>query len=159
MINSDDEKFMRLALNQAQLGVEQGQTPFGACIVKEGQVIAAAYNHVWADTDITAHAEIMAIRDACQKQHQVFLEGTTLYSTLEPCPMCFSAAHWARIGRIVYGLSIADAQKFGFNELAITNKTLTEISFTNLEIVPNVLRAENLMLWQEWASRPDKKVY
>src|SRR5688572_18464025 len=107
-----DEQFMRLALAKARDGVEGGQSPFGACVVREGRVVACVHNVVWATTDITAHAEVHALRQACRELGTIDLSGSTIYSTCEPCPMCFSACHWARTTRIVYGASIADATSF-----------------------------------------------
>jgi tRNA(Arg) A34 adenosine deaminase TadA len=103
----------------------EGQ-PFGACIVKDGEVIACDHNVVWASTDITAHAEVYAIRNACKKLDSIDLSGCTIYSTCEPCPMCFTAIHWARIGRIVCGARIEDAKKYGFNELSVSNHELRD---------------------------------
>ncbi|HEO64204.1 MAG TPA: nucleoside deaminase, partial [Candidatus Omnitrophica bacterium] len=103
---NDHDDFMRLAVSKAEHGIKAGQTPFGACIVKNGKVIVCQHNAVWQNTDITAHAEIAAIREACRKLNSIDLSGCTIYSTTEPCPMCFTAIHWAKISRIVYGTSI-----------------------------------------------------
>ena len=109
-VETVDEKFMRLAINKAKQGIKQGQTPFGACISKDGEVISCVHNIVWESLDITAHAEISAIREACKKLNTVDLSGCVIYSTCEPCPMCFSACHWAKISKIVYGAQIEDAK-------------------------------------------------
>lgn len=155
----DDKKFMRLAFNKARQGIEKWQTPFGACIVKNGKVISCSHNVVWRKTDITAHAEIAAIREACKKLKTVDLSGAVIYSTCEPCPMCLGACHWAKISRIVYGTRIADAKKAGFSELTITNKKVKKAGRTPIKIVADFLREENLELFKLWAKRPDKKVY
>src|SRR5437588_11290140 len=97
------EHWMRLAIETARHGIEQGQTPFGACIVRGDDLIVASHNVVWQTTDITAHAEITALREACRALRTIDLSGCTIYSTCEPCPMCFSACHWARLDRTVYG--------------------------------------------------------
>jgi guanine deaminase len=154
-----DEQFMRLALAKARDGVEGGQTPFGACVVQEGRVVACVHNVVWATTDVTAHAEVHAIREACRALGTIDLSGCTIYSTCEPCPMCFSACHWARIARIVFGASIADAASFGFNELPITDARLKELSGSPVAIVPDCLREEALELFHFWASRPGRQAY
>ncbi|RMF64870.1 MAG: nucleoside deaminase [Calditrichaeota bacterium] len=154
-----DEEFMRMAIEKAREGVRNGQTPFGACIVKNGEVITCVHNVVWATTDITAHAEVHAIREACRKLHTIDLSGCTIYSTCEPCPMCFSACHWARISRIVYGARIEDAQNGGFNELAISNSKMKEMGNSPVEIVGDFLREENRALFEEWIALEDKKVY
>ncbi|MDD2703568.1 MAG: nucleoside deaminase, partial [Candidatus Omnitrophica bacterium] len=104
---------MRLAINKAVQGIRKGQTPFGACIVKGNRVISLAHNSVWRDTDITAHAEINAVRKACKKLKTIDLSGCVIYSTCEPCPMCFAACHWAGISAIIFGARIADARRSG----------------------------------------------
>src|SRR5690606_17326034 len=98
-VDEQDAKYMQMALDACRHGVDLDQTPFGACIVRDGEVLACTYNQVWAGQDPTAHAEVMAIRMACRDLEAVHLEGATIYSTTEPCPMCFSAIHWAKIGR------------------------------------------------------------
>jgi len=158
-MTKEDEKFMRIALNKAKQGVENKQTPFGCCIVKDGKVIASAHNVVWKTTDITAHAEITAIRKACKKLKSISLKGCTLYSTTEPCPMCFSACHWADITRIVYGTSIKDAKKFGFKELVISDKKMLTLGGIAIKLTPGVLRKENLEFWKQWSKRKDKRTY
>ena len=91
MPTSVDERFMRLAIARAHEGVASGQSPFGACVVKDGAVVSCEHNVVWRTTDITAHAEIHAIRVACARLQSIELPGCVIYSTCEPCPMCFSA--------------------------------------------------------------------
>src|SRR5208283_2063775 len=113
--------WMRLAIQTTRTGIATGQSPFGAVIVKHNQLVVAAHNIVWHSTDITAHAEVTAIRQACTKLQTIDLRGCTIYSTTEPCPMCFSAIHWAKINVLVYGNSIADAKSIGFNELPISS--------------------------------------
>ncbi|MDP8234170.1 MAG: nucleoside deaminase [Candidatus Saelkia tenebricola] len=154
-----DEKFMSLAIEEASRGVKNGQTPFGACIVRGEEVIVSAHNVVWQDVDITAHAEINAIRGACKKLGIVDLSGYVIYSTCEPCPMCFSACHWAKISKIVYGVCIEDAQKFGFSELTISNDKMVSIGGSLIEITGGILKEENLELFGLWSERKDKKVY
>lgn len=159
MIKKQDLKFMRLAIEKAKAGVKMGQTPFGACIVKNDQVVACSHNIVWKNTDITAHAEITAIRVACKKLKTIDLLGCTIYSTCEPCPMCFSACHWARISRIVYGASIKDAANFGFNELAVSNFTLKKIGKSVIKITSGLLLKEIVELFKFWQKQSKAKVY
>src|SRR3954463_11940830 len=115
-----DETYMRMAIAKAREGLALGQSPFGACIVRDRDVLACEHNVVWRTTDATAHAEVTAIRAACKHVGDIKLTGATLYSTTEPCPMCFAAIHWAGIARIVYAASIADAQRAGFSELSLS---------------------------------------
>jgi tRNA(Arg) A34 adenosine deaminase TadA len=157
--SKDDEAFMRLAIEKTREGIANGQTPFGACIVKDGRVIACAHNVVWGTMDITAHGEIAAIRGACRSLKAIDLSGSVIYSTTEPCPMCFSAIHWSRIKRIVYGASIADARAAGFNELAISNDAMKSESGSSVESVGGCLRAECVALFKEWKDSGHAKVY
>ncbi len=154
-----DDIFMKLAIERAHEGIRKGQTPFGACIVKDRNVLVTAYNTVWKDMDITAHAEINAIREACRKLKDVSLSGCTIYTTCEPCSMCFSACHWARIKRIVYGASIEDSKKFGFNEIMLPNLVIREFERDGIEITRDHLREECLNLFKIWSRRRDKRVY
>src|SRR5574341_2624438 len=108
---------MRLAIDMARKGAEQGQSPFGACIVRDDEVVACEHNAVLATMDSTAHAEVQAIRTACRALNTIDLSACTIYSTCEPCPMCFGACHWAKISRIVYGAGIDDALRLGFRQL------------------------------------------
>jgi guanine deaminase len=154
-----DEHFMRLAIAKAREGIERGQSPFGACVVKLEAVVSCVHNIVWQTTDITAHAEVHALRDACQKLGTINLSGCTIYSTCEPCPMCFSACHWARISRIVYGARIADAQECGFNELPIPNETMKQLGHSPIAVSGDCLRDENRELLASWHQRANRRVY
>lgn len=156
---NEQEKYMRMAVAKAQEGIRKGQTPFGACIVRDGEILSCAHNAVWDTMDITAHAEVCAIREACQDARSVDLEGSIIYSTCEPCPMCFSACHWARIGTIVYGARIADAQEAGFHEMVISNDQMKKIGGSPLNIIPDVLRRECVALFNVWSQYEDKKAY
>ena len=154
-----DIKFMRLAIEKALKGVKKGQTPFGACIVKGNKIIACAHNIVWKSCDITAHAEIHAIRMACESLKNIDLSGCTIYSTCEPCPMCFSAVHWSKISRIVFGARIKDAKQNGFNELSVSNLKLAELGKNKIRITSGVLRKENLALFTYWKKLAKAHVY
>ncbi|MCX7014451.1 MAG: nucleoside deaminase [Candidatus Sumerlaeota bacterium] len=155
----DDRDFMRRAIACARQGIGVGQTPFGACIVHDGALVAAEHNSVWAETDSTAHAEIRAIRGACRALQTVDLSGCAIYSTCEPCPMCFAACHWARLDRIVYGASIADARAAGFSELTISNDEMKRLGGSRIEIVGGVLRDEAAALFREWREGGKAKTY
>jgi tRNA(Arg) A34 adenosine deaminase TadA len=156
---SNNEQFMQLAIDKAKEGVDNGQSPFGACIVKNGKVIACEHNIVWESTDITAHAEIHAIRKANHKLNSIELSGCVIYSSCEPCPMCFTAIHWARIDRIYYGASIEDAKRFGFNELTVSNEMLKNHGNSKVEVEGDFMREKCIELFEYWASKKDKKTY
>ena len=158
-VSNQDEQFMRLAIEKARDGVKKGQTPFAACIVKECKVIACCHNLVWKNTDITAHAEITAIRAACKKLNKIDLSGCIIYSTCEPCPMCFAAIHWARIARIVFGSAIKDAKSCGFNELQLSNLALKKLAGDKVRIKPAVLLKENIALFEFWQKQKKARAY
>jgi guanine deaminase len=115
------DPFMKAAFDEAVIGIAAGDGgPFGAVIVKEGAIIARAHNEVVKSNDPTAHAEIIAIRKAAAKLNDFNLKGCTLYTTGEPCPMCFSAIQWAHIDKVYYCNTKADAAEIGFDDTFIT---------------------------------------
>lgn len=114
------KSFMKIAVDEAKLGVaNRDGGPFGAVIVKDGTVIAKGHNQVVATHDPTAHAEVVAIREAAKKLGRFDLSDCILYTTCEPCPMCYSAAHWAKIKKIYFGASRSDAADAGFDDAYI----------------------------------------
>lgn len=151
--------FMQLAIDACLRGIALGQAPFGACIVRGDEIVATTHNRVWLDTDITAHAEIGAIRDACRKLHAIKLTDCDIYSTTEPCPMCFSAIHWAGMRRIYYGCTIADAQASGFSELTISNQQMKTSGGSTVEIIGPMRRQACRELFDAWLRRADRKGY
>jgi tRNA(Arg) A34 adenosine deaminase TadA len=104
-----DEKFMRLAIATAREGIANGQEPFGACIIKGEEVISVAHNTTIEDMDVTAHAEMNAIREACRKLKTTNLSECVIYATFKPCPMCHAACERANISRIYYGAGPEDS--------------------------------------------------
>lgn len=153
------EYFMQLAIDVCRQGIQKGQSPFGACIVKDGKIISSEHNIVWETTDITAHAEVHAIRSACAKRNVIDLSGCTIYSTCEPCPMCFSACHWAKIDRIVFGTSIVDAQEVGFNELPISSVDMKKLGNSGIELIGGVLYDACKQLFVDWEFQFPDKLY
>lgn len=156
---STHEHYMRMAIRKTMEGIRKGQSPFGACIVKKGKLITCVHNTVWQSTDITAHAEIHAIRQACRKLGTIDLSGSTIYSTCEPCPMCFSACHWARISTIVFGARIKDAERSGFHELTVSNRRMQSMGGSRITLVEGVLRDEALNLFRLWRAQKHPKPY
>jgi guanine deaminase len=155
----DDERFMRMAIEQAHAGVRAGQSPFGAVIVRDGEVVCAVHNRVWETTDITAHAEVVALREACRALGTIDLGGCTIYSSTEPCPMCFSAIHWANVDRIVFGTSIGDADRAGFRELSISNEEMKERGGSHVEVVRGVLAEEAQEAFDRFLEVAEGKLY
>jgi len=154
-----DRQFMLLAIEVARRGIECGQTPFGAVIVRDGQVLAEAHNTVWQDGDPTAHAEINAVRRAAAAVGSIDLSGCTIYSTCEPCPMCLAALHWAKVDRVVYGATIADAAAAGFSELTVPAAELAARGGSHLKVEPGPLADQCRELFQLWRQRSANAAY
>ena len=144
------EELMRLAIEKGEQAIQKNQTPFGCAIALDGRILAASHNTVWASTDITCHAEVNAIRVACRELGSIFLEGASVASTCEPCPMCMSALHWARVETVCYGATIADASRAGFNELELSAASLLEQGGSDVKLVSGILTAECQALFDAW---------
>ena len=150
---------MRKAIAAAREAIPKGQTPFGCCIVRGGEVLARAHNEVWARTDITAHAEVLALRRACERAGDVHLRGAVLYTTTEPCPMCFSAAHWAAVERVVYGARIPDAVRAGFRELSIPAEDMARLGGSSVRVQGGLLAGECAALFEAWLASGKARTY
>jgi tRNA(Arg) A34 adenosine deaminase TadA len=140
------EQFMQEALIEAK----KGDSPYGTVIVKGDRIIIRAYNTTRTDNDVSAHAEINALR-AFTKQYGYSLDalsGYTLYTTCEPCPMCAAACIWAGVSTVVFGASIAQAIELGNKQIDLNCKTVSDRGFQSLEIVSGVLADECLKLFQ-----------
>lgn len=154
-----DEEFMQLAIQAAWQGMEKGEMPFGACLVRKGQVVSVAHNSAKANLDTTAHAEVQAIREASRRLKTLELPGSVIYSTCEPCPMCFTACVWSKVGRIVYACRIEDAEKVGIRQVPIASARMNQLGQGGVELVGDVLREESLKLFEAWRrgeTRPGK---
>lgn len=150
---------MLLAIKEAGKNLKKMRGgPFGACIIKRGRVLAVARNTVLKN-DASCHAEINAIRIASRKSRTFDLSGCEIYSTNEPCPMCFAAIHWARIDKIIYGTTTKDAKKIGFNELQITDRRLKSLGRIKVKITAGFMRGKCLKLLRAFDGLPNKKVY
>lgn len=135
-------KFMELALNEAKKGIRNKEGgPFGAVIVKDGEVVGQGHNKVVADNDPTAHGEMMAIRDACNRLGTFDLTGCELYTSSEPCPMCKCAIMWANINKVYYGCTVNDAEDIGFRDVVFATQSPESIQ---------VDRPECLKLFEEY---------
>ena len=141
---------MRLAIEKAKQGIKTGQSPFGCAIARGDTVLAVSHNIVWATTDITAHAEVTAIRVACHQSQSILLEGCMVATTCEPCPMCMSALHWARVEAVYYGATISDAAAAGFNELHLAASDVLRLGSSSVRLVPDTLRDECVSLFGLW---------
>jgi guanine deaminase len=132
--------------------------PFGAVIVKDGQIIGEGHNQVTTTNDPTAHAEVVAIRQACANLNSFQLDGCELYTSCEPCPMCLGAIYWARIERMFYGNSQADAAAIGFDDQFIYEEIGRELGDRRLPI-SQLMRDEANAAFQEWSEKGDRINY
>lgn len=132
--------------------------PFGAVIARDGRIIARGWNRVTAANDPTAHAEVTAIRDACKKLKRFYLDDCELYTSCEPCPMCLGAIYWARVKRVFFANTRADAAAIQFDDLAIYSQICRPISRRTIPMKP-LLRAEALKVFAEWHKKTDKILY
>lgn len=154
-----DDIFLTRAVELARQGSERGDGgPFGAVIVHEGRIIAEGWNRVVATTDPTAHAEIAAIRAACSVLGHFHLPDCTLYASSEPCPMCLSAAYWARIGRIVFANSRAEAAAIGFCDDELYEE-LTRCHAERRIVIEHRPLPGALAPLKDWAGNPDRIAY
>ncbi len=144
------QPWMSAAIAQARAGMASGQSPFGAVIVRGDRVVATGHNHVWADTDPTAHAEVVCIRNAGRALGTIDLAGCEMYTTCEPCPMCASAIHWANLDAVHFGARIADAEAAGFRELTVPIETLYAEGGSRVRVHAGVMREECVLLFEEW---------
>jgi guanine deaminase len=154
-----DREFMQRAIDLAALGMEKGWGgPFGAVIVKDGKVVGQGHNKVILENDPTAHAEMIAIREAAKNLESFQLEGCTIYTTCEPCPMCLGAIYWARPEKVYYACTSQDAAEIAFDDHFIyeelgKNKENRMITFQGM------MREEALILFKSWKEKPDKTLY
>jgi guanine deaminase len=155
----DEKAYMEMAVRKAREGVDAGQSPFGAVVVKNGKVVAASHNTVWKDCDPTAHAEVNAIRQASAALKSIDLAGAVMYTTCEPCPMCLTAIHWAKIDRVVFGATIADADTAGFTELTIAAKDMVRLGGSPLKVDSGLLQTECADLFHYWLAAAKGKSY
>ena len=132
--------------------------PFGAVIVKGGRIVGRGWNQVTSTNDPTAHAEVVAIRDACKRLKSFQLDGCDLYTSCEPCPMCLSAIYWSRLRKVYYGNTRKDAAKIAFDDDFIYEQVALPIHKRTL-VMKEFLRDEALAAFKEWAAKTDKVRY
>ncbi len=158
-MNESDREFMMRAIELARAGVAANAGgPFGCVIVKDGTIIGEGNNSVTSLNDPTAHAEIIAIRQACKAIGNFQLDGCTIYTSCEPCPMCLGAIYWSRPERVVYACSREDAAAIGFDDDFIYRE-LDKPSAERALVLVNIMRDDALEVFAEWARKPDKIEY
>ncbi|MGB6977391.1 MAG: nucleoside deaminase [Gammaproteobacteria bacterium] len=151
--------FMREAIRLAEEGSQAGHGgPFGAIIVCENRIVGKGYNQVVSSNDPTAHAEIQAIRMACQTLQTFKLENCEIYSSCEPCPMCLSAIYWARLQKIYFAATRHDAKRIGFDD-AFLYEELVKLSHERQIPVEQLLFEEALTSMLRWEAMPNKTRY
>jgi len=156
----DADELMRHAIAACRRGIANGQTPFGAAIgTRDGGLVCAVHNSVRCDCDITAHAEIKAIRVACRELSTIDLSGHVIATTCEPCPMCAAAIHWARLETVYCGASIIDAARAGFHELHLPCERLYREGGSVTRVITAVLEDECRGLFEEWLRGPNPLPY
>ena len=155
---SSPEAFMREAIKLSAESVRSGGGPFGAVIVRDGEIIARGENRVTVCNDPTAHAEVSAIREAAARLGTYDLSGCEIYSSCEPCPMCLGAIYWARLNKLYYAGTRADAANVGFDDAHIYEELPLEPSQRELP-TETLLREEAQRVFEAWAEKADKKEY
>ena len=159
MQSTSPEYYMREAIRLSVQNVEKGSGgPFAAVIVKNGVIIASGVNLVTTNNDPTAHAEVMAIREACAKLQTFQLEGCEIYCSCEPCPMCLGAIYWSRISKLYFANTKEDAAAIDFDDQFIYNEIDLPIAERKLPTI-EILREEALEAFSKWESSPFKVKY
>ena len=154
-----EEKFMLEAIALSQLGIDSNHGgPFGCVIVKDDIIVGRGNNKVTSTNDPTAHAEVVAIRDACKNLDTFQLEGCEVYTSCEPCPMCLGAIYWARPKVIYYANNRQDAADIGFDDSMIYDEMAADIGSRKIPIL-SLGRKEALKVFNVWKNKEDKTAY
>jgi tRNA(Arg) A34 adenosine deaminase TadA len=150
---------MRRAIELSRVHMEAGEGgPFGAVVVKDGQIVGEGWNRVTSTCDPTAHAEVVAIRRACDHLGTFSLKGCEIYTSCEPCPMCLSAIYWARLDRIWFGNTQADAAAIQFDDAWLYREVALPLAERSLPAMA-LMRDEALVVFQAWEAKADKTRY
>lgn len=157
-MTSEHKEYMARAIQLATQNVKKGGGPFGAVIVKDGEIIAESANSVTKDNDPTAHAEVNAIREACKKLATYDLSGCKLFASCEPCPMCLGAIYWSRLDELYFAANKHDAAKSGFDDAHIYEEL--DLSYEKRELKTNqFMRNEALQSFKKWDEFEEKEEY
>ncbi len=151
-------EFMSQAIAMSIENAARGGGPFAALIVRQDQILASGVNEVTAVNDPTAHAEIVAIREACRKLRAFQLDACDIYSTCEPCPMCLGAIYWARPARVFFANTREDAKAIGFDDDFIYRQLALPIDRRSLPMIP-LMRHEAQAAFRAWLAKADKTTY
>jgi guanine deaminase len=157
--NKMHNPFMARAIQASLENIRSGVGgPFAAVVVKDGKIIAEGTNRVTSTNDPTAHAEVVAIREACKKLGHFELTNCEIYTTCEPCPMCLGAIYWARPARVYYACTAADASEAGFDDAFIYQELIRPHSERKIPMIPT-MREEALQAFRVWEGKQDKIKY
>mgnify|MGYP002813391670 CR=1 FL=1 len=156
---SEAESFMQEAIRLSFETMRNNTGgPFGALVVKDGKIIARGFNKVVSTNDPTAHAEVVAIREACKVLNDFQLNGCEIYTSCEPCPMCMAAIYWARPDKVYYANSKVDAAKIGFDDDFIYQELALPYNTRKIPLL-RIMEKEALEAFKEWAAKTDKILY
>lgn len=155
---AEDREFMRRAIDLSIENIDTGGGPFGAVIVRNGKLIASGTNRVVPNNDPTAHAEVVAIRNACRELETFDLSGCTVYTSCEPCPMCLSALYWAGVERICYANTKRDAAAISFDDSYIYDQLRLDYDRRTIHC-EHFMRDEALEAFRKWSEKLDKVEY
>ncbi len=155
---AEDREFMRRAIDLSIENIDTGGGPFGAVIVRDGKLIASGTNRVVPNNDPTAHAEVVAIRNACRELETFDLSGCTVYTSCEPCPMCLSALYWAGVERICYANTKRDAAAISFDDSYIYDQLRLDYDRRTIHC-EHFMRDEALEAFRKWSEKLDKVEY
>jgi len=154
-----NNEFMLRAVELSKIGMQNGKGgPFGCVIVKDGKIVGEGHNQVTSSNDPTAHAEVVAIRNACKNLNTFQLDGCEIYTSCEPCPMCLGAIYWARPTKIYYANTREDAKYIGFDDSFIYDEIPLEIKDRKIPMIA-LGRKEAIVAFKEWQNKVDKAEY
>jgi len=156
MLNADEKKFLERAIVLSKQGMENGYGgPFGCVVVKNNEIIGEGNNQVTSSNDPTAHAEVVAIREACKKLHTFQLEGCDIYTSCEPCPMCLGAIYWARPNRVIYANTREEAAAIEFDDDFIYNEINASMNDRRIPFIhsPHPAARDVFTAWKNWSGK------
>jgi tRNA(Arg) A34 adenosine deaminase TadA len=154
----ESRELLLKAIELARANVQAGGGPFGAVIVLDDEVVGEGTNRVTTSNDPTAHAEVVAIREACQKLQRFSLAGAQIFTSCEPCPMCLGAIHWARLDKIYYAATREDAARVGFDDDLLYRELSLPLAQRAVPL-EQLARLEAVAMMQEWQNSPNRVPY
>lgn len=159
MITEKDKEFIKRAIELSKKGMDNNAGgPFGALVVKDNEIIAEGFNKVTSSNDPTAHAEVVAIREACEKLNSFQLEDCVIYTSCEPCPMCLGAIYWARPKAVYYACTKEDAAEIGFDDQFIYEEIETDIGNRKIKFI-NLDREGGKQVFNNWKTKEGRTDY